>query len=89
MRSRLLACPRHGSNPAIGRALSVPPRLGGTRAVEGTLACVGPTTPKHFGAKHQTRPHVAVHGPPDSTREMGAAEMGATIRSPVVGDPPE
>jgi len=46
-------------------------------------------TPKQFGAKHQTCPHVAVHGPPDSTWEMGAAEMRATIRSPVVGDSPE
>ena len=48
----------------------------------------GPTTPKQFGAKHQTCPHLAVHVPPDSTLEMGAAEMGAAIRCPVVGDSP-
>jgi hypothetical protein len=50
------------------------------------LVCFGPTTPKQVGAKHQTCPHVAVHGRPDSTWEMGAAEIGATIRSPVIGD---
>ena len=45
-------------------------------------------TPKQFGAKHQTCSHFAVHQPPDSTLEMGAAEMGAAIRCPVVGDSP-
>ena len=55
---------------------------------EPRLARVGPTTPKQFGAKHQTCPHLAVHVPPDSTLEMGAAEMGAAIRCPVVGDFP-
>jgi hypothetical protein len=46
-------------------------------------------TPKHFGAKHQTCPHMAFHGPPDSIWQMGAAELDATMRSPVVGDSPE
>ena len=41
-----------------------------------------------ISAKHRTCPHLAVHGPPDSTLEMGAAEMGAPIRCPVVGDSP-
>ena len=52
------------------------------------LARFGPTTPKQFGGKHQTCPHLAVHLPPDSTLEMGAAEMGAAIRCPVLGDTP-
>src|SRR5262245_45162980 len=47
-----------------------------------------PTLIVSFGAKHQTCPHLAVHVPPDSTLEMGAAEMGAAIRCPVVGDSP-
>jgi hypothetical protein len=46
-------------------------------------------TPKHFGAKHQTCPHLAVHVPPDSTLEMGATEMGAAIRCSVIGDSPQ
>jgi hypothetical protein len=49
-------------------------------------ARVGPTTPQQFGAKHQTCPHWAVPGTPDSTLEMGAAEMGTAIRCPVFGD---
>jgi hypothetical protein len=32
---------------------------------------------------------LAVHVPPDSTWEIGAAEIAATTRSPVVGDSPE
>src|SRR5262249_50243793 len=62
--------------------------FGGTGVAEETRARVGPTTPKQLGAKHQTCPHLAVHGPPDSTLEMGAAKMGAAIRCPVVGDSP-
>jgi len=53
-----------------------------------SFARVGSDTPKQFGAKHQACPHLAVHVPPDSTLEMGAAEMGAAIRCPVVGDSP-
>ena len=37
-------------------------------------------------AKHQACPHLAVHVHPDSTLEMGATEMGAAIRCPLVGD---
>jgi hypothetical protein len=32
---------------------------------------------------------VAVQGPADITWEMGAAKLGATIRSPIVGDSPD
>ena len=52
------------------------------------LARVGPTTPKQFGAKHQTCPHLVVHLRPDRTWEMGAAHRGAAIRGPGVGDSP-
>ena len=44
------------------------------------VAHVAPMIPKQFSKTHQTRPHLAVHGPPDSTWEMEAAEMDATIR---------
>jgi len=37
-------------------------------------------------AKHQACPDLAVHAYPDSTVEMGATEMGAAIRCPLVGD---
>jgi hypothetical protein len=37
-------------------------------------------------AKNQACPHLAVHAHPDSTLEMGATEMGAAIRFPLVGD---
>ena len=56
------------------------------RSPNGGLARFGPTTPKQFGAKHQTNPYLAVHVPPDSTLEMGAAEMGAAIRCSLAGD---
>src|SRR5205085_7044654 len=40
----------------------------------------GPTTPNQFGAKPQTCPHWAVHGPPDGSLAVRAAQIGAAIR---------
>ena len=56
--------------------------------LSGSPARVGPTTPKQFGAKHQTCPQLAVHVRPDSSLAVQAAEMGAAIRCSRVGDFP-
>jgi hypothetical protein len=58
------------------------------QSVQQDLARFGPTTPKQFGAKHQTCPHLAAHVRPNSTLEIGAAALGAAIRSAVVGGSP-
>jgi hypothetical protein len=52
------------------------------------FARVGPTTPKHFGAKLQTCPHLAVRAPPDGSLSVGAAEVCAAIRRFLIGDSP-
>jgi hypothetical protein len=75
----------HGRRPGSTLPLRFPDRL---RRLGCHFARVGPTTPKQYGAKHQMCAHLAVHVPPNSTLEMGAAEMGATIRCPGVGDSP-
>jgi hypothetical protein len=71
---------RHPNPPArIAR-----PRPG--RAV--IFACVDPTTPKQFGATHQTCRYLAVHGQPDRTLELGAADTSAAICCPEVANSP-
>src|SRR5271156_4069828 len=65
------------------RAISaLAPAFGAGDRTRVVLAHVGPTTPKQFGAKHQTCPHLAFHVPPDSTLEMGAPEYGCSDSLP-------
>jgi hypothetical protein len=68
----------------VARRRRIVPEIG----TAGAVARVGPTTPKQFSAKHQTCANLAAQVPPNSTLEMGVAEMGAAIRSPVVGGSP-
>ena len=86
-----------GSPGRDGRA-SARPFGASDREAGGRLACLtlmvrDPSVlrsddTKRFGAKHQSCPQLVVHGPPESSLAVRAAEMGAAIRCSLVGDFP-
>jgi hypothetical protein len=83
----LMVHPTVDSRQAPGFSLATTD-LNGTPASPCHFARFGPTTPKQFGARHQTRPQWAAHVPPDSSLVVRADEMDAVMRCSLVADFP-